>query len=286
MTSQPTTATSCAPSCSATAGIDIDAIKQRQQSTWASGDYAIIGTTLQIVGELLAEAADVRADERVLDVAAGNGNASLAAARRFAQVTSSDYVSHLLDRGAARAEAEGLQIAFRVADAEKLPFVDEEFDVVLSTFGVMFAPDQERAASELLRVTRRGGRIGLASWTPEGFIGELFRLLARFSGPPPGLRSPMIWGSEPHIVQLFGAQAADIRSVRRHFQFRYRSAAHWIEMFRNFYGPTHKLFAALDTEQQARLSGSITELLERLNTGGPRSLVVPGEYLEVVITRQ
>jgi ubiquinone/menaquinone biosynthesis C-methylase UbiE len=266
--------------------LDLDTVKQRQQSTWASGDYAIIGTTLQIVGELLAEAADIRADERVLDVAAGNGNASLAAARRFAQVTSTDYVPHLLDRGAARARAEGLQIAFRVADAEKLSFADEEFDVALSTFGVMFAPDQQRAASELLRVTRGGGRIGLASWTPEGLIGDLFRLIARFSAPPPGLLSPMLWGSEPHIVQLFGGHAADIRCLRRHFQFRYRSAAHWIEMFRSFYGPTHKLYEALDSERQAQLSASITELLERLNTGGPRSLVVPGEYLEVVITKQ
>lgn len=286
MTSEPTAVTTPAPSRNPTAGIDFDAIKQRQQSTWASGDYAIIGSTLQLVGELLAEAADVRADERVLDVAAGNGNASLAAARRFAQVTSTDYVPHLLERGAARARAEGLQIAFRVADVEKLSFADEEFDVVLSTFGVMFAPDQERAASELLRVTRSGGRIALASWTPEGFLGDLFRLIARFSGPPPGLRSPMLWGSEPHIVQLFGSQAADIRSERRNFQFRYRSAAHWIEVFRNFYGPTHKLYAALDSEQQSRLSASITELLERLNTGGQRSLVVPGEYLQVVITKQ
>lgn len=286
MTSQSTAATPLAPSRSAGAGIDFDTIKERQQSTWASGDYAIIGTTLQIVGELLAEAVDVRADERVLDVAAGNGNASLAAARRFAQVTSTDYVPHLLERGASRAQSEGLPITFRVADVERLSFADEEFDVVLSTFGVMFAPDQERAAGELLRVTRRGGRIGMANWTPEGFIGDLFRLIARFSSPPPGLRSPMLWGSEPHIVQLFGAQAAHISSARHHFQFRYRSAAHWIEVFRNFYGPTHKLYAALDPEQQVALSASLTELLERRNVGGPRSLVIPGEYLEVVITRQ
>lgn len=286
MTSQSNAATASTPSGSSSGRVDFNSIKERQQSTWASGDYAIIGTTLQIVGELLAEAADVRADERVLDVAAGNGNASLAAARRFALVTSTDYVSQLLDRGAARAKAEDLQIAFRVADAEKLPFENGSFDVVLSTFGVMFTPEQERAASELLRVTRSGGRIGLASWTPEGFIGELFRLIGQFSGPPPGVPSPMLWGSEPHIVRLFGAHAADIRCVRRHFQFRYRSAAHWIEVFRSFYGPTHKLYGALDSEQQARLSTSIAELLDRLNRGGARSLVVPGEYLEVVITKQ
>ena len=286
MTTQATAATTPTPARDPRAGIDLGAIKQRQQSTWASGDYAIIGTTLQIVGELLAEAADVRADERVLDVAAGNGNASLAAARRFAQVTSTDYVPQLLERGAARAKAEGLHITFRVADAEKLAFEDESFDVALSTFGVMFAPDQERAAGELLRVTHSGGRIALASWTPEGFIGELFRVIASFSPPPAGVQSPMLWGSEPHIVRLFGAQAADIRSVRRHFQFRYRSAAHWIDTFRSYYGPTHKLYGALDSAQQARLSAAITELLERLNTGGPGSLVVPGEYLEAVVTKQ
>src|SRR6185312_12118075 len=206
MTSQPTAVAPSAPSRNPGSASGFEAIKQRQQSTWASGDYAIIGTTLQIVGELLAEAVDLRADERVLDVAAGNGNASLAAARRFAQVTSTDYVPQLLERGAARAEAEGLKIAFQVADAEKLGFEDQSFDVALSTFGVMFAPDQERAAGELLRVTRSGGRIGLASWTPEGFIGELFRLIARFSPPPPGVQSPMLWGSEPHVVRLFGAQ--------------------------------------------------------------------------------
>lgn len=286
MTSQPTSVTTSAPARGPSDAIDFSAVKQRQQSTWASGDYAIIGATLQIVGESLAEAADIRADDRVLDVAAGNGNASLAAARRFAQVTSTDYVPQLLERGADRARAEGLHITFREADAEKLPFENGEFDVVLSTFGVMFAPNQARAASEMLRVVRSGGRIGLASWTPEGFIGDLFRIIARFSAPPPGLQSPMLWGSEPHMVQLFGAYAADIRCVRRNFQFRYRSAAHWIEMFRNFYGPTHKLYGALDSEQQGKLSASITELLERLNTGGPKSLVVPGEYLEVVITKQ
>jgi SAM-dependent methyltransferase len=265
--------------------VDLKAIKQRQQATWASGDFAIIGTTLQFVGESLAEAADVCAGENVLDVAAGNGNASLAAARRFAKVTSTDYVSHLLDKGAARALAEGLQISFQVADAENLPFTDGAFDAALSTFGVMFAPDHRRAAHELLRVTRSGGRIGLANWTPEGFLGDLFRLLSAFVPPPAGLESPLLWGSEPRIVELFGPQAADIRCVRRLFNFRYRSAAHWIEVFRNFYGPTHKAYAALDASQQLRLTEALTGLLERLNVAGSRSLVVPGEYLEIVITK-
>jgi len=240
---------------------------------------------LQIVGEWLAEAADVRAGERVLDVAAGNGNASLAAARRFARVTSTDYVPHLLERAAARARAEGVEICFEVADAENLPFADGAFDVVLSTFGAMFTPEHHRAAQELLRVARSGGRIGLANWTPEGFLGELFGVVGSFVTPPPGTRSPMLWGSEPYIVELFGPQASDLRCVRRHFNFRYRSAAHWIEVFRSFYGPTHKAFGALDAARQSQLSAAIAELLGRWNVAGAESLVVPGEYLEIVITK-
>ncbi len=265
---------------------DFGAIKQRQQATWASGDYAILGTTLQIVGENLAEAVDLRAGEQVLDVAAGNGNATLAAARRFAHVTSTDYVPELLEKGAERARANGLDVRFQVADAEALPFVDGAFDVVLSTFGVMFAPDQDRAARELTRLVRSGGRIGLASWTPEGFIGDLFRLIASYVPPPAGLRSPMLWGTEPRIVELFGSDAIDIRSARRHFKFRYQSAAHWIEVFRNFYGPICKVYAALDPDRQASLSQDIGALLEHLNVSGAHSLVVPSEYLEVVITRK
>ena len=265
--------------------IDFNAVKRRQQATWASGDFAIIGTTLQIVGESLAEAADVRAGERVLDVAAGNGNASLAAARRFARVTSTDYVPHLLESGAARARAEGVEISFEVADAESLPVAVGAFDVVLSTFGAMFTPEHHRAAQELLRVARSGGRIGLANWTPEGFLGELFGVVGSFVTPPPGTRSPMLWGSEPYIVELFGPQASDLRCVRRHFNFRYRSAAHWIEVFRSFYGPTHKAFGALDGARQSQLSAAIAELLERWNVAGPGSLVVPGEYLEIVVTK-
>ena len=264
---------------------DFTAIKRRQQAAWESGDFAVIGTTLQIVGELLAEAADVRAGERVLDVAAGNGNASLAAARRFAQVISTDYVPQLLDKAAARARAEGLAIAFEVADAEHLPYSDSEFDVVMSTFGVMFAPQHKRVARELLRVTRSGGRIALANWTPEGFLGDLFRLVDRFVAPPAGLQSPTLWGSEPHIVELFGPYAADLRCVRRHFNFRYRSPAHWIEVFRKFYGPVHKVYGALDAAQQARLTDAIAELLARRNSAGSGSLIVPGEYLELVITK-
>jgi len=264
---------------------DFTAIKQRQQATWASGDYAAIGTTLQIVGETLAEAADVRAGQAVLDVAAGNGNASLAAARRHAVVTSTDYVQSLLDKGRARAEAEHLPMQFQLADAEALPFGNESFDVVLSTFGVMFTPDHRRAASEMLRVLRHGGRIALANWTPGGFIGRLFKVIGAHVSPPAGVQPPSLWGTEPHIVELFGAQAAQIRCERRLFNFRYRSAAYWVQVFRDLYGPTHKAFAALDAAGALSLEQAITALLDELNVAAPDSLVVPSEYLEVVITK-
>lgn len=266
--------------------LDLASIKQKQQVTWASGDFAVIGTTLQIVGEMLAEAVDVCAGERVLDVAAGNGNATLAAARRFADVTSTDYVPELLVKGAKRAAAEQLQVAFQVADAEELPFANGSFDVVLSTFGAMFTPDHARPAREMLRVVRSGGRIGLANWTPEGFIGQLFKIIGSFLPPPAGLKSPALWGTEPHIVELFGTQALDIKAERRIFNFRYRSPAHWVQVFRDYYGPTHKAFAALNAVQQEALEANIVDLLERMNVGGSRSLVVPGEYLEVVITKR
>jgi ubiquinone/menaquinone biosynthesis C-methylase UbiE len=260
---------------------DFTAIKQRQQATWASGDFAVIGTTLQIVGESLAEAADVRAGERVLDVAAGNGNATLAAARRFADVTSTDYVPALLDKGRERARAEGLSVRFQVADAEALPFDDGSFDVVLSTFGVMFAPDQRQAAHEILRVLRPGGRVGLANWTPQGFIGRLFKVIGAHVPPPAGLKSPALWGTEAHLAELF--DGAEIRCERRLFNFRYRSAAHWVQVFRDFYGPTLKAFAALDAQEQHALEDDISALLQEMNTAGAASLVVPAEYLEVVV---
>ncbi len=264
---------------------DFAAIKQRQQATWASGDFAVIGSTLQIVGESLAEAADVNAGERVLDVAAGNGNATLAAARRFANVTSTDYVPALLDKGRARAQAEGLAVQFEVADAEALPFRDASFDVVLSTFGVMFTPDHARSAREMLRVLRPGGRIGMANWTPEGFIGRLFKVIGAHVAPPAGLKSPALWGTEPHIVELFGGQATQIRCERRVFNFRYRSAAHWVQVFRDYYGPTHKAFAALAEDARPALERDIIGLLAALNRGGEDALVVPGEYLEIVVVK-
>ena len=263
---------------------DLAAVKQRQQATWACGDYAVVGTTLQIVGETLAEAADVRGGERVLDVAAGNGNASLAAARRFASVVSTDYVSTLLDKGAQRARAEGLAIAFQVADVEDLPFADGSFDVVLSTFGAMFAPDHQRTASEMLRVLRPGGRLGMANWTPEGFIGQLFKLIGRHVPPPAGLQPPSAWGTDAHCAALFG-KGSTIRGERKHFNFRYRSAAHFVQIFRDWYGPTHKAFGALPAAGQQALEADLLALLGKHNTAGPASLVVPSEYLELVVTK-
>jgi SAM-dependent methyltransferase len=269
-----------------TPSIDFSDIKQRQQATWSSGDYAVVGTTLQIVGENLAEAADVCAGERVIDVAAGNGNATLAAARRFARVTSTDYAPSLLDKGSARARAEGLDVQFQVADVEALPFGDDAFDVTLSTFGAMFAPDHERSAQEMLRVTRPGGRIGLANWTPDSFIGRLFKVIAVHVPPPAGLKPPSLWGTPEHLQALFGAQAAQIHCQRRIFKFRYASPAHWIQVFRDFYGPTHKAFAALDGAGQRALERDLTTLLDALNTAGTACLVVPSEYLEAVITKR
>jgi ubiquinone/menaquinone biosynthesis C-methylase UbiE len=268
------------------APIDLAVLKTRQQSAWASGDYAVIGTTLQLVGELLAESCDLRFDERVLDVAAGNGNATLAAARRGCRVTSTDYVASLLDRAARRADADGLDVAFQVADAEALPFGDGSFDVVLSTFGVIFAPDHAKSASELARVCRPGGRIGLANWTPDSLIGRMFKALGRQLPPPPGAQSPALWGDQAHLRALFGESASAIDVTPRVFNFRYRSAAHFIDVFRTWYGPVHKAFAALPEDKAATLERDLTDLLEGLNRAGKGSLVVPSDYLEIVITRR
>ena len=267
-------------------GPDLNAIKQRQQAAWASGDFAVIGVTLQPVGESLAEAADIRAHEDVIDIAAGNGNATLAAARRFARVTSTDYVPELLDKGRARAEAEGLAVSFRAADAENLPFADASFDAALSTFGVMFAPDHRRAAAEMLRVVRAGGRIGMANWTPEGFIGQLFQTVGRHVPPPAGLQSPARWGDEAYVRDLFGAAAAQLHARHQHFHFRYASAAHWLQVFRDYYGPVHKAFAALAPDAAQALEHDVLALLDRHNTAGPASLVIPAQYLEVIIRKR
>ena len=275
-----TTATTSTP----VAAPDLAAVKARQQAMWASGDFAVIGTTLQIVGETICEAVDLRAGERVLDVAAGNGNATLAAARRFADVTSTDYVPALLDGGRRRAEAEGLSVRFEPADAENLPYGDASFDVILSTYGVMFAPDHQRSARELMRVCRPGGRIGLASWTPAGFLGDLFRTVAKYVPPVPGVQSPLLWGTDAHLRTLFPG-VAKIEHTPRYFAFRYQSAEHFVDVFRTFYGPVHKAFLGLDATGQAALEADLLALLRRANSGGERGLVVQAEYLETVITK-
>lgn len=264
---------------------DLSAVKARQQGAWSSGDYAVVGTTLQIVGEELCEALDLRAGQTVLDVAAGNGNVALAAARRWCDVTATDYVPALLDRARERAGAERLAIRFQEADAEALPFADGSFDVVVSTFGVMFTPDQDRAAAELLRVCRPGGKIGLANWTPDGFIGQLFKTIGRHLPPPAGIRSPALWGSRERLAELFAPEAASIASAQRHFVFRYRSPAHWLEVFRGYYGPLLKAFAALPPAGQEALEADLVALIARFNRSGDGAVVVPSEYLEVVVTK-
>lgn len=265
--------------------IDLETIKSRQQAAWSSGDYAIVGTTLQIVGEDLCEAADICSDERVLDVAAGNGNATLAAARRFADVTSTDYVPSLLERGAERAAAERLPVDFRTADAEALPFEDGAFDAVLSTFGVMFTPDHKKAADEMMRVCRSGGRIALANWTPDSFVGQMFKLIGRFIPPAPGLTPPPLWGTEAHLAMLFG-ESATLHIKTRDFVFRYRSPEHFVTVFRDYYGPMHKAFAAIDAEARTELEAGLLSLLAEHNQATDGKLVLPSAYLEVVATKR
>ena len=263
---------------------DFTAIKKKQLAAWSAGDYAVIGTTLQIVGETLCEALDLRAGERVLDVAAGNGNATLAAARRWCEVTSTDYVNTLLERGKARASAEGLAVRFEEADAENLPYADASFDVVLSTFGVMFTPHQERAANEMARVCRSGGKIGMANWTPSSFIGELFKLIGRYIPPAAGLKPPSLWGTEERLRALFGEHIAKIETTRRSFNFRYRSPQHWLDTFRTYYGPVQKAFIGVGTAQEEALATDFRQLIQQFNRSGDAAVVLPSEYLEVVIT--
>jgi ubiquinone/menaquinone biosynthesis C-methylase UbiE len=241
--------------------------------------------TLQIVGEQLCEAMDLHSGQTVLDVAAGNGNVSLAAARRFCKVVSTDYVEALLAQSARRAEAEGLVIDYQQADAENLPFPDASFDNVVSTFGVMFTPDQRRAATELIRVCKPGGRIGLANWTPQGFIGQLFRIIGRYMPPPAGLSPPSAWGTRAFLDEHFGPHVSRIDATPRQFVFRYQSPKHWLDMFRAYYGPTLKLFEALDDDARQALRTDILALIDSLNTATDGTLVLPSEYLEVVITR-
>ncbi len=269
-----------------TSSPDFDALKARQHGAWSSGDYAIVGTTLQIVGEELCESLDVRAGQTVLDVAAGNGNATLAAARRWCDVMSTDYVPSLLERGKARATADGLSVKFKEADAEALPFPDASFDAVVSTFGVMFTPNQDRAASELVRVCKRGGKIGLANWTPGGFIGQVFKTLGGYLPPPAGAKSPALWGTKARLDEMFAASASDVKATPKHFVFRYRSPQHFLDIFRTYYGPVLKAFAALDAAKQDGLQHDLLALIGTMNRSGDGTMVLPSEYLEVVVSKR
>ena len=261
------------------------AVKEKQQATWASGDYAVIGTSLQIMGEQLCESVDVSAGQTVLDVAAGNGNAALAAARRGCDVTATDYVESLLERARRRADADGLPLITQVADAEDLPFDDASFDVVLSTVGVMFTPNPERAAAELLRVVRPGGRIGLVNWTPEGFVGQMFKIVGAHVPPPAGVPSPLQWGTEARIEELLGGEAK-VETERRHFTFRFRSAEDYFETFKEFYGPLVKAWAALDDEGKQSIHDQLVALADGANRNPDGALTIDSEYLEVIATRR
>lgn len=261
-------------------------IRQRQQVSWSSGDYALIGTTLTIIAEQLCETVDLRPGSKVLDVATGHGNTALAAARRWCEVTAVDYVPELLARGRERAAAERLSIEFREGDAEAIPLADESFDAVLSTIGVMFTANQERAASELLRVCRPGGRIGLANWTPSGFVGEMFRAIGRHLPPPAGLKSPALWGTEERLRELFSERVTSLQTIRRNFLFRYRSPQHWLEVFRGYYGPMLKAFESLDGAGQQRLAADLLEVADRFNQACDGTLVAPAEYLDVVAVKR
>jgi SAM-dependent methyltransferase len=266
--------------------MELNAIKEKQQKTWASGNYAVIGNQLVIMGERLCEAVDVHSGRKVLDVATGSGNTAISAARRYCDVTGIDYVPELILQAKERAGAERLEITFEVGDAENLPYPDASFDVVLSTVGVMFAPDQEKTAGELLRVCKPGGKIGLANWTPDGFIGNMFRTVGKHVPPPPGIKPPPLWGSEERLRELFGEGVSSLRTTRHSYAFRFLSAEHMIDSFRTYYGPVHKAFESLDVAGQDAFARDLEELVHNWNISGDETVVAPSDYLEVVAVRR
>ena len=267
---------------------DLVAVKQRQQQAWSSGDFAVVAARIVLVAEHLCDTADLHAGWRVLDVATGSGNAAIAAARHGCTAVGVDYVPALLERGRLRAEAEGLPVELLEGDAESLPFPDDSFDAVTSVFGSMFAPDHARAAAELLRVCRPGGTIALASWTPDGFIGELFRTVGAHVAPPAGVQSPMLWGTEAHLRRLFGDGIASLEVEERMFTFRFESAEEFVLFFRTWYGPTLKAFAALEGDARDALEHDLVELARKSDRlgGGAGAIAIPATYIEAVtVTR-
>ena len=266
--------------------MELEAVKEKQQKTWASGNYAVIGNQLVIMGERLCEAVDVHSGQKVLDVATGSGNTAISAARRYCDVTGIDYVPELIEQAKERAGAERLEITFEVGDAENLPYPDASFDVVLSTVGVMFASDQERTAGELLRVCKPGGKIGLANWTPDGFIGNMFRTVGKHVPPPPGIKPPPLWGTEERLRELFGEGVSSLRPARHSYAFRSLSVEHFIESFRTYYGPVHKAFESLDAAGQDAFARDLEELIHNWNISGDETVVAPSDYLEVVAVRR
>ena len=264
---------------------DLAAVKLRQQQAWASGNYAAVAARIQPIAEYLVDAADLAAGQTVLDVATGSGNAALAAARSGGEVTGLDYVPGLLERARARAAAEGFDIEFIDGDAENLPFADASFDAVLSVLGVMFTADQERGASELLRVTRPGGTIALANWTPSSFIGEMFRTVARHVPPPAGVRSPLEWGTEPRLAELLGDGTAELLVRPRTYVFRFHSPDAFVDFFRVNYGPVYTAFAKLDAAGRGHLARDLAELAATHSRSTGPSVAIPSEYLEVVAIR-
>jgi SAM-dependent methyltransferase len=264
---------------------DLESIKRGQQQAWAAGDFSIIATQQLIVGELLCEAVDIHPGQRVLDVATGSGNTALAAARRGGEVTGIDFVPALLQRGRERAAAERLTITFQEGTAEALAFPDAAFDTVLSTFGAMFAPEQEKVARELLRVCRPGGKIGMANWTPDGLIGQVFQTRAQFVPAPPGIRPPTLWGTMGRLRELFGGDVVSLQVTERSTMIRHRSVERWAEFNRKYLGPMATAFETLEPSGQEALARALTDLMRRGNRSGDGTLVAPSAYLEVMATR-